>query len=326
MRYIDLFNELDISDDQAYNAAFVPGTPNLIGKTCYGGVIVFLKTNQSGRMLPPIIMEWVQIHYCTKCCVKVDDKKFDDIYTTIQLNSDDEVLQSYFINIIEAVVREFSAEQTLEEVSLGLMSLIQIFTAKYRAPTSTIQGLWAELAVIYLSKDPEIFLSAWHSNPNSKTDFSYGKELIEVKSTQGEERKHAFSLDQLNPFPGTMELVASLIVRESGHGNEGLSVEDLRSSISKMIKNESLDRKLCEVIIDTLGDSFKDVDKKFFNMSIARASLKFYDVFDIPRIKKDSVPEGVSEVKFTSNLSNIQDISQKSLSFNIDNCQLLNKI
>ena len=326
MRYIDLFNELDISDELAYNAAFVPGTPNLIGKTCYGGVIVFLKTNHSGRKLPPIIMEWIQIHYCTKCCVKVDEKKFDDIYTTIQLNSDDEVLQSYFINIIEAVVREFSAEQTLEEVSSGLMSLIQIFAAKYKSPTSTIQGLWAELAVIYLSKDPEIFLSAWHSDPKSKTDFSYGKELIEVKSTQGEERNHTFSLDQLNPFPGTMELVASLIVRESGRGNEGLSVEDLRSSISKMIKNESLDRKLCEVIIDTLGDSFKDVDKKFFNMSIARASLKFYDVFDIPRIKKDSVPEGVSEVKFTSNLSNIQDISQKSLSFNIDNCQLLNKI
>lgn len=58
-----------------------------------------------------------------------------------------------------------------------------------------------------------------------------------------------------------------------------------------------------EVVVKTIGSDFGKLDNLCFDYPFACDSLAYYWAQDIPRIEKDCVPPLVSNVKFTSNLS-----------------------
>lgn len=322
MNCFDLFRSLEASSEQTYNVCVMPNKAHLIGKTNIGQPIFFIKNRESAKKPSPIAMEWLQVSYDVRCSVKCNTKTSESKYSTVLLAASDEILQSYFVNIMEVLLNELLELPSAEELQTCIMNLIQIFSVKSNEPKKTVQGLWAELAIIYLSKAPQKFLSAWHSDPKSKIDFSCGSELLEVKSTKSEERRHSFSLDQLNPSVGIKELVASMVVREAGHSEYGLSVEDLRQRIQQKIDDDALGKKLYTVILETLGKDYNSASTLYFNILEARTSLKFYDFKEIPRIQKETVPVGVSGVEFKSDLSGIPDISQKSPDYVISQTEM----
>lgn len=317
MTCFDLFCDLEASSEQTYNAHVMPNKVHLIGKTNKGQPIFFVKNRESAKKVCPIAMEWLQASYDVRCSVKCDAKISDSKYSTVLLATDDLILQSYFIDIMDVMLGELPELPSSEELQACIMNLVQIFSLKDKEPKNTIQGLWAELAVIYFSKDPQKLLSAWHSDPKSKMDFSCGSELLEVKSTKAEVRKHCFSLDQLNPPAGIKELIASVVVRESGQSEYGLSVDDLRRRIQLKIHDDVLEKKLHSVILETLGRDYSGISTMFFNTLEARDSIKYYDSKEIPHVKKDSVPAGVSGVTFESDLSGTVDISRKHPDYDI---------
>ena len=323
MTYFNLFQNLTPSEGMIYNAEILPNKKHLIGKTDKGLPIFFIKNRESIRKPTPLDMAWLQVSYDVKCLVKNNAIACDSKYSTVLLTSEDETLQTYFVGIMEVMLNELPDLPSFEELQSCIMNLIQIFSVKNNEPKKEVQGLWAEVAVIYFSKSPEKLISAWHSNPKSKVDFSCGSELIEVKSTQGEVRKHTFSLDQLNPPPEIKQIVASVIVRESGQGENGLSIEDLRLRIQQKINDNTLTGKLYSVILATLGKDYDKASTMYFNLVEARKTLKFFDVNEIPRIEKKYVPAGVSGVEFTSDLSGVMDITIKEPGFDITQTELL---
>lgn len=322
MNCFDLFCELEASSEQTYNAHAIPNKVHLIGKTNKGQPIFFVKNRESAKKVCPIAMEWLQVSYDVRCSVKCDAKISDSKYSTVLLATDDSILQSYFINIMDVLLGELPELPSSEELQTCIMSLVQIFSLKDKEPQNTIQGLWAELAVIYFSQNPQKLLSAWHSDPKAKMDFSCGSELLEVKSTKAEVRKHCFSLDQLNPPSGIKELIVSVIVRESGQSEFGLSIDDLRRRIQQKVHDDALKKKLHSVILETLGKDYSGISTLFFNILEARDTIKYYDSNEIPCVKKDSVPAGVSGVTFESDLSGAADISQKNLDYEISQTDL----
>lgn len=322
MKCFDLFHNLEASSEQTYNVCVMPNKVHLIGKTNIGQPIFFIKNRETVRKISPIAMEWLQVSYDVRCSVKCNTEISESKYSTVLLAANDEILQSYFVDIMEVLLEDLPELPSSEELQTCIMNLIQIFSVKNNEPKKTVQGLWAELAIIYLSKAPQKLLSAWHSDPRSKMDFSYGSELLEVKSTCSEERRHSFSLDQLNPPAGIKELVASMVVREAGHGEYGFSVEDLKLRIQQKIDDDVLGKKLYSVILETLGKDYNKASTLYFNILEAKASLKFYDYKEVPHIQKDMVPAGVSGVDFKSDLSGIADISQKSPDYEISQTEM----
>lgn len=326
MSYLEIFRQIESSSGLTFNAKKLPNVPHLIGKNDNGCPIFFIKNRETAKKSIPLNMEWLQVSFDAKCSIKEELEVIDCKFSTILFDSDDEVLQTYFINIMEAILDELPFNPSSEELLTCIMNLIQIFSAKNNAPIKKIQGLWAEMAVIYLSKNPKELLSAWHSDPRSKVDFSNGSELIEVKSTQKEFRKHCFSLDQLNPAAGLKELVASMVVRETGQGEQGLSIEDLRIGIQKRICDSKLCKKMYTVILETLGKEYNQASSVFFNMNEARSTLKYYESSQIPHIDKVNVPAGISEVKFTSDLSASLDISVLRPEYDLSKTKLFSSL
>ena len=124
------------------------------------------------------------------------------------------------------------------------------------------------------SLDPETVINAWHELPNSKYDFTLGRDKVEVKSTSGEERKHHFSLDQLNPSSNSRLLIASVIVRESGHGNGGMSVRELYDKICERVPSIDARMHMYQVIVETIGADVHKLENVYFDYVESSDTLK----------------------------------------------------
>jgi len=70
--------------------------------------------------------------------------------------------------------------------------------------------------------------------------------------------------------------------------------------------------KLHEVVTGTLGASLSEALRVTFDEKLAASSLRFFDLNDVPAIR-GSLPDGVSEVHFRSDLSAMPSLSVHAL-------------
>jgi hypothetical protein len=98
----------------------------------------------------------------------------------------------------------------------------------------------------------------------------------------------------------TNVVVASLFVERSTGGTSlGQLWDTVRSDVSA---NADLRLKVDEICLRSLGNSWLDARAISFDPQLAKQSLAFYDVQDIPRVGSQ-LPSGITEVRFRSDLS-----------------------
>lgn len=309
-------------ENNEFEVINLPDMLHKLGVSAEGYPKFFVCTNDSTSSVRNTLLELLMVEYNLSCTFIDDGINEPHHYTIITLRSLEELLQSEFIDIVMIILNRLEHLPSKREISREVENLISIFSALNCPPTKQIQGLWAELLVIERSRFPETLVNAWHIDPLSKYDFTMGRDKIEVKSTSGEERKHHFSLDQLNPSHRSRLLIASTIVRESGSGNGGLSLGELRNRIFSRITNPDLRMHLYQVIADTIGVDLHKIDKICFDYVSASDTLRFYDVNDVPGIQKESVGPGISGVGFTSDLTGIIDIQDVNSLFSREDSTL----
>ena len=73
---------------------------------------------------------------------------------------------------------------------------------------------------------------------------------------------------------------------------------------------------------ETIGNDWAKLDNTFFDYTEASDTLAFFDANDVPHIDKGTIPQFVSEVKFTSNLSHLINIQNAVSSFDRTNSPL----
>ena len=162
------------------------------------------------------------------------------------------------------------------------------------------------------SKEPATLLRCWHCIPAEKFDFNNGEERIEVKSSGSGLRIHNFSLDQLHSPTDTRTIIASVFVKQASTGK---SISELQSEISDLLAAQiELIEKLQLQVALTLGKSISDSMKMKFDFQLAKGSLKFYRAEDIPGISFDNVPPLVTDVRFKSDLTDINSVTANELS------------
>lgn len=303
-------------NSNAFNVISLPNSKHKLGVSVEGFPKFFVCTNDSAATYHNIVLELLSVEYNQPCTIIEDAAEpQSDTFSIITLRANEEALQAYFIDIIIMILSNLSDEPSREELSIEIENLITIFSALRRKPIKEIQGVWAELLVIEHSLHPETLISAWHSQPNAKFDFTMGRDKIEVKSTSSEERKHHFALDQLNPSINSRLLIASVIVRESAKCAGALSVKGLYEKICSRVSTVNLQLKLYSTLATVIGNDYKNWDSVFFDYVEASDTLFFYNVDDVPRIKKSDVPEFVNEVKFSSDLTHLIDIKDSHSNF-----------
>lgn len=315
-----------VESSNAFNVISLPNSKHKLGVSTEGFPKFFICTKDSTAGSHNIILELLSVEYNQPCTIIEESSKSKGSFSIITLCATEESLQTYFVEIFSLMLSKLPEEPSRRELSIEIENLITIFSAIKKKPKKEIQGIWAELLVIERSLHLDVLISAWHGEPNAKYDFTLGQDKIEVKSTSGEERKHYFTLDQLNPSINSRLLIASVIVRESAECVGGLSVKGLYEKICSRISNVELHLKLYSTLATAIGNDYKNWDDIFFDYVEASDTLAFYNVDDIPRIKKSDVPEFVNEVKFCSNLTHLIDIVDNRSDFDRSDSELFNSL
>ena len=219
-------------------------------------------------------------------------------------------MQYYFLRIAEILIKSLSETPTQQEVFETFKSFVEIFRSLSEIPTKTVHGLWAELFIIEVSKEPNVLLNYWHCIPEEKFDFNADTEKLEIKSSSTLERIHTFASEQLNPPTDKQVIIGSLFVKQSTHGQ---SIADIANSIQEKITNNDLAEKMFTIISKTLGNTLEQSIKIKFDYDLAKSSLRFYQHQDIHKIEKIYIPNKVSEVRYKSDLTELKSIRPSRL-------------
>ncbi len=242
--------------------------------------------------------------------IEENGSEVDVCGTSIKCSSDDEDLQKIFFETLLPVLKKLSFPVKAEEVNNLTKKLIELFKLLEKPARKKVQGLWAELFLIYLSDQPRYMVASWHNEPDEKYDFSEGTNFIEVKSTMNGERKHVFSLSQTIVKSKNVVLIASFIMEDDEFG---MSIEDLETKILKRIKQyPDASEQLKYLIRATLGKDWKKKNNKRFSPTRASDDLKFFNLEDIPKLDKSLQNiRGVSNISFTSDLNSCSEANRK---------------
>lgn len=252
-----------------------------------------------------IRLEYLELLHNLECKVTVEDKTQYENYTIILFKSKEFTLQKYFLGIVDNLLSELSKNPSQKEIYNIFNDFIEIFKAISSPPKTTVQGLWCELLLIETSLKPQILLEYWHNKPEEKFDFNADQEKIEVKSASTLERKHIFTSEQLNAEDGSKIIISSIFARQSSNGK---SISDLIESIKERIESDVLIQKLLRIVGGTLGNVLEQGLAISFDYELGKDSINFYDSSTVSKIERIHIPSRVSDVKFKSDLSEVETI------------------
>lgn len=317
MNLINLYDSLcsPENDKKVFNAIPIPEYPNFrVAIDFEENAVLLLSVTKKIKdlSLKNFRLKYLQLEHNLECKVFENDFFKLQTFTVITFRCGDRNLQEYFLRISETLVKTIGQNPSQQQVIDSLKKFIEVFRSLTDSPLKTINGLWAELFLIEISSNPKELINYWHNLPEEKFDFNAGIERIEVKSSSTFERKHIFSVEQLNPPTDTQVLIASVFLKQHNSGN---SIQYLIDRISEKINFDfETVEKLNTIIFKTLGSSFEHSIEIKFDYEIAQQSLRFYKHQDIDKIEKNDIPNNVFEVKFKSDLTNVNSVTPHSIS------------
>lgn len=289
------FSAIPIPDYEHHRLGKDPnGAPSLL---------VAAADSRVGGLLAPISLEHLAVQHDVACRItRPDGANEEGRFTVVRCTGGDHALQAYFLRVAAAIIALLGDRPSHAEISASIDRLVELFRSMNVAPRKSVQGLWAELLVMARIRNPAPLVAAWHTQLGDRYDFSSGSQRIEVKSATGRIRQHHFTLEQLLPVPGTQLLVASILVERAGAGT---SIMDLVDEVRQRVSHQPhLLIHIDEIVVQTLGNSWRSAREERFDRQFGENSLAFFDPMTIPRVSAD-LPAGVSHVRFIANLSDI---------------------
>lgn len=268
-----------------------------------------------------IELKYIEVLYNKHCKIIDSEEKSELTCTILKLNDKSYDFQSYFLEVIDLILQRLPINPTSSQINNEIIKIIKLFSCTTRPALKTIQGLWAEILVIEQSKDPDYLIRVWHTKSTSKYDFNNGEDKIEVKSTTNNSRIHTFALEQLISNENSKLIIASVITVQTGIGK---NILDLRDSIFSRVTNIETQVLFDSIIFATLGNEVDKCIDYIFDYQLAIDELRFYDSEIVPKIKKEYIPNEISNVKFQCNLTNIQNINRNDTL--LKNNQLFSKV
>lgn len=306
------FVHLALPINDATNVVSIEDTPHKLGKTSEGYPEFYICSDGREGHPKSTPLEYLDICYDSPCTICEDGERMQQSFCVISLRRTGDSLHLYFITIILRIIDTLPTIPTSRNLAVEFDSLISIFSPSHKFDENKVKGLWGELLVIEQSNLPEMLIDAWHRNTNDKFDFTLGRDKIEVKSTSSDDRKHSFSIGQLNPSNNSRLIIASIIVRPSALSETGLSVKNLFDKLQTKINSSQYKLKLLKGIANIIGIESNAFFSLAFDYVTACDTLQYYESNRIPHIDIDSVPTGVSDVTFSSDLKGVDHLCRDS--------------
>jgi hypothetical protein len=301
-----------VPDKPFYAVKRAPAYPNhYIGKDGDSLACLLIATaDGAARSLPPIRLETLDVQFDLACHVKKDQEaKRESTFTVIRCRTPETETVRYFLSVCESILRILGDAPTSSAVEAAVNRMAAIFAKLQQPPTRSLNGLFGELFLIRASGNPRRAIRAWRIDDRARFDFSDGDVRLEVKTASSRIRAHSFSYEQCNPPAGTIAAVASLLVERAAAGMVLLTlIDEIEHCVAG---NADSVFKLHNIIAATLGTGLKEALSIGFDEQLASSSLLFFELDQIPAIR-GSIPIGVSEVRFRSDLSAVPQHRRRS--------------
>jgi hypothetical protein len=309
MNLIKAFNNLPIPNSLSENAFSAVPIPSFInhrlGKDRLENPCLLIDiSNSSSINTTKQKLYNLLIFHNLSCEIVANSNISKQNFSCIRYIGNDNEIKQTFLKTCEFLLPHLGNNPNQENINEIINKLIELFRSLKEPARKSIQGLWAELFLIANSSNIERSVKAWHICPEETYDFNFKEFRIEVKSTQKRNRVHHFSFQQLSPPQNTKLYIASVQLDILANG---VSVLDLIDNICDgLADNFSLIEKVKLIAYSTLGSSVSHISEIRFDYDLAKESLSFFDYMDVPKISL--IPKGVSEVRFCSDLENIDKI------------------
>jgi len=300
--YQSLSFPIPAASDRGLSAIPIPGIEtHRLAKDASGSPCLLIRQSPQNAFSAPIRLENLRVSFDAPCTVIYPAREPEsDTFTIVRCTAADPALFPHFLRILSPIVTALGPRPTRAAVRRAISGLVELFQALVAPAKKTIQGVWAELFLIRLASEPHTMAAAWHRDPLDHFDFSTGAQRIEVKSSSLRRRAHHFSLAQISPPKGTRVLVASIFVERAGGGvSLARLFEDARA---RLIASAEATARFDATFYASLGSGWQDAMNEAFDWELAKESLAFFDAGSVPSIATP-VPVGVSEVRFSSDLS-----------------------
>ena len=295
--------------------------PHKLGCSQEGNPVFFVECSDAEKT-QDIKLTLFSVMY-NRLCDVIDHTTKDRLetkYTVIQLNSDDEEFQKYFLDVMYMVLKKLPIRPENLVLDAEIKKIITLFTNTKKPSKEAIRGLFAELLVIDISRDPHYLLRSWHTSTNDPFDFNDGHDKVEVKSSTKEGRSHKFALRQLLPPQGAQLVVASISVLQTGFG---MNVYELMDRISLKIQDDwELLLYLRETVTATVGKYFNEVAEYRFDYGVSLDSYALFDGKEIPCIPIEQIPNEISNVHFTVDMSGLTPVNSQDYKSDLINSLL----
>ncbi len=301
-----LFMEVAIPSGQSsasglYLGTSIPDTPHHLARDSRGKPVVLLAADESDIRPASLQLQNFQIEHGIRCRIaQASGNTVENKFTVAQCRADDVLLQRCFLDLFDVVLAELPLQPTQRDVSQTLQRMASLFLTLERPPRRAAQGLWGELLLIVRATNPIRMAESWHNEASERFDFASGSQRLEVKTSAERSRCHHFSYEQAYPVQGVQCVVASMFLEQSTGGR---SLGDLWDEVRNILSAQlDLRVRIDEVCLSSLGNTWQQACSLAFDEQLAVASLAFFDVRDIPRLQQE-VPNGISEIRFRSDLS-----------------------
>lgn len=251
---------------------------------------------------------YIKSDYLKSCKIILNDsQELEENFYSISFASSSKFAKQLFIGIFKSWFEDLGRAPTVDEINLMLSELSAIFREKPALSPKKLQGLYAEVLIIHLSRSADYFVKIWKSGRNTY-DFADGISSLEVKSYSGPDRQHRFSVNQLTQRNSRDTRVASLYIEQS---DTGLSLSDLIENIVKKCTAEN-SSKLLKIITDTIGANNLECLEHKFNQELASDRLKFFDLLSIPSIPTEYIDNRISDLSYQVNLGGFEEVDDKT--------------
>ncbi len=275
------------------------GVPWRVGKTAEGDAAILYALDGLRAGAEPYELRHLRYRPSVTAQIEVNGASRMGHFAIVSCKADEPAMTAHFLRLMGAILRHEDAVALPSQFDDAIKVLIRMFRAMGRPARETVQGTWAELALIAWSRDASDAVAAWHSLAGETVDFRSGVSRLEVKSTTRPYREHELSLDQLIVEPEGHTLLASLLLQED---DEGTSIQDLVDRIQERLLLATETERLVGIVAECLGSDWRQAEHRRFDEASARASLRIYESHRVPSVVRD-VPAQVSRVRFASDLS-----------------------
>ncbi|MER9852585.1 MULTISPECIES: PD-(D/E)XK motif protein [unclassified Mesorhizobium] len=269
------------------------------GRTSAGNACLLVRTSNTGRTVP-LLLAGLEANFGVPCLIRethLADRT--EVLTTVVCLSQSPETEEYFGRICDSLVGQLGPLPTAESAERGIQFLVDLFQRLSTPPRKQLAGLVGELCVIFEATNPKVAIEPWRQEEYDRFDFGIGGLRIDAKASSTRLRRHSFSIEQTRPPKGTRAFVASIFVEPLP---VGIAIADLLDLIEERAQEIEAIGRLRLVVADSLGKDLPSAMRWRFDLQLARESLRFFDVENIPRLPED-IPHGVSDIHFVSDLS-----------------------